>query len=303
MLSRAEDPADTVRPDQEVRATPCETFEPDEQSAPLVLASPHSGRRYPLGFVKASRLDPVMLRRSEDAFIDEIFADAPGLGAPFLIAHFPRAYVDPNREPFELDGHMFDHPLPTWVNSVSARVAGGLGTIARIVTSGEEIYDGKLDFKEVLARIESFHAPYHQALESLLERTLVKFGGYLLVDCHSMPSKGGAMDEDTTLARFDVILGDCHGGSSGRSISEFAQEALEAEGFRVNRNYPYAGGYTTRHYGRPKEGRHAIQFEVNRKLYMDEDAVARGPGLDALRRRMGRVVKALAAIDPEMLKA
>ena len=181
---------------------------PAEQTVPLVFASPHSGAEYPASFIAASRLDAVALRRSEDAFVDDIFAIATEFGAPLLKATFPRAYVDPNREPFELDATMFDAPLPGYVNTASPRVAAGLGTIAKVVTSGEEIYRGKLRFDEVRRRIDSLYYPYHAALQRLLDRTRERFGVCLLIDCHSMPSIGGPMDSDPGLKRFDAVLGE-----------------------------------------------------------------------------------------------
>src|SRR4029077_20344861 len=161
---------------------------PVAQSLPLVLASPHSGAEYPADFLAASRLDPLALRRAEDSFVDELVAGAPALGAPFLAARFPRAYVDVNREAYELDPSMFADALPKFVNAGSPRVRMGLGTIARIVASGEEIYSKKLLFAEARRRIEQLYQPYHHALRGLIKETEALFGGCLLVDCHSMPS-------------------------------------------------------------------------------------------------------------------
>src|SRR5215831_21131274 len=155
---------------------------------PLVLASPHSGSEYPADLLAASRLDPMALRRSEDSFVDELFGAAPQLGVPLLSARFPRAYVDVNREAYELDPGMFADDLPKFVNAGSPRVRMGLGTIARIVASGEEIYAKKLLFAEARRRIEQLYQPYHQALRGLVKETETQFGGCLLVDCHSMPS-------------------------------------------------------------------------------------------------------------------
>src|ERR1700751_5836429 len=162
--------------------------QPVARSLPLVLASPHSGTEYPADFLAASRLDPLALRRSEDSYVDELFGAAPRLGAPLLSARFPRAYVDVNREAYELDPAMFEDTLPDFVNAGSPRVRMGLGTIARIVAGGEEIYAKKLSFAEVSRRIECLYRPYHQGLRQLVEETEGVFGGYLLVDCHSMPS-------------------------------------------------------------------------------------------------------------------
>ena len=278
---------------------------PAEQTAPVVFASPHSGRDYPPEFIAASRLNVVSLRGSEDAFIDEIFAAAPDFGAPLLCARFPRAYVDANREAFELDPAMFTDPLPDYVNTRSPRIAAGLGTIARVVTDGEDIYHEPLRFEDALGRIEALYRPYHKALQGMLQATQERFGGCLLVDCHSMPSgqlapELGAGDGNKPA---DMVLGDCFGTSSAPAVTDIAKAALEASGFTVALNKPYAGGFTTHHYGRPREGVHVLQVEINRALYMDEKLVRRGPGLPALKCRLGPLMRALANIDPAILKA
>ena len=284
---------------------PWRLLAPAEQTAPVVFASPHSGRDYPPEFIAASRLNVVSLRRSEDAFMDEIFAAAPDFGAPLLCARFPRAYVDANREAFELDPAMFTDPLPDYVNTRSPRIAAGLGTIARVVTDGEDIYHEPLRFEDALGRIEALYRPYHKALQGLLQATQERFGGCLLVDCHSMPSgqlapELGAGDGNKPA---DIVLGDCFGTSSAPAVTDIAKAALEASGFTVALNKPYAGGFTTRHYGRPREGVHVLQVEINRALYMDEKLVRRGPGLPALKCRLGPLMRALADIDPAILKA
>ncbi|HIM41317.1 MAG TPA: N-formylglutamate amidohydrolase [Rhodospirillales bacterium] len=284
---------------------PWRLLAPAEQTAPVVFASPHSGRDYPPEFIAASRLNVVSLRRSEDAFMDEIFAAAPDFGAPLLCARFPRAYVDANREAFELDPAMFTDPLPDYVNTRSPRIAAGLGTIARVVTDGEDIYHEPLRFEDALGRIEALYRPYHKALQGLLQATQERFGGCLLVDCHSMPSgqlapELGAGDGNKPA---DMVLGDCFGTSSAPVVTDIAKAALEASGFTVALNKPYAGGFTTHHYGRPREGVHVLQVEINRALYMDEKLVRRGPGLPALKCRLGPLMRALANIDPAILKA
>src|SRR5215469_6250845 len=240
---------------------------PAVQSLPLVLASPHSGAEYPADLLAASRLDPVALRRSEDSFVDQLFGAAPQLGAPLLSARFPRAYVDVNREAYELDPSMFADALPKFVNAGSPRVRMGLGTIARIVASGEEIYADKLRFAEAQQRIERLYRPYHRVLLGLVEETEALFGGCLLVDCHSMPS---GVDSACEKSGADIVLGDCHGTSCARQFVDAARRFLLDRGFTVAINAPYAGGFTTGHYGRPSVQRHALQIEVNRALYMNE---------------------------------
>lgn len=270
-------------------------FEAPEQTTPFVFASPHSGVDYPPEFVAAARLDPVSLRRSEDSFVDQLFASVPDNGAPLLCAKFPRAYVDPNREPFELDPDMFDEPLPSYVNASSPRVAAGLGTIARVVTSGAEIYKGKLTFADALDRVNRLYRPYHHALSSLVERTKSKFGHAILIDCHSMPSIGGPMDQDPGRRRVDFVLGDSHGGSCDPSLTNLAEEVLSGMGYVVRRNLPYAGGFTTRHYGAPSSNVHALQIEINRAIYMDEDRFEHLEGFATVAANMARLVRALTS--------
>jgi len=260
------------------------------RSLPLVLASPHSGTEYPADLLAASRLDPVALRRSEDSFVDELFAAAPRLGAPLLSARFARAYIDVNREPYELDPSMFAEPLPGFVNAGSPRVRMGLGTIARIVASGEEIYARKLCFAEVLQRIERLYRPYHQALRRLLEETEALFGGWLLIDCHSMPSESGL---GCGHSGADIVLGDCHGTSCAPEIVEYVRRFLVRRGYSVAINAPYAGGFTTDHYGRPDTRRHALQIELNRALYMNESDHQRKPYFPRLVQDLAELVERL----------
>jgi N-formylglutamate amidohydrolase len=277
---------------------PFEVVAPREQSIPLVLASPHSGCDYPSDLIAASRLDPLTLRRSEDSFVDEIFGGGPRLGAPLLRARFARAYLDPNREAWELDPAMFEDALPDYVNHASMRVKAGLGTIARVVASGEDIYARKLRFADAVARFERLYKPYHRALAQLLEATRRRFGYYLLLDCHSMPSAA-----ERGRGRVDVVLGDCHGTSCAPELVETAQRFLAARGYAVVRNAPYAGGFTTGHYGRPAEGGHALQIELNRGLYMDERLIERKPQLDRVTGDMTGLIEALAALDRGALAA
>lgn len=268
---------------------------PPRQTVPLVFASPHSGRDYPAEFVAASRLDPKTLRRSEDSFIDQLYDWAPELGAPLISALFPRAYCDPNREPYELDPAMFSGPLPQHANTRSPRVVAGLGTIARVVANGAEIYGGKLPVSEAEQRIERFYRPYHHRLEQLIRRTREAFGWSLLVDCHSMPSVGGPLDRDSGLSRVDVVLGDCFGGACAPLYTAVVEEAFRRLGYRVVRNTPYAGGFTTRHYGHPRQGSHALQIELNRALYMDEAEHRHGPGFGRIRQDIQQVAAELCA--------
>ncbi|CAO3414463.1 N-formylglutamate amidohydrolase [Azospirillum doebereinerae] len=283
-----------------------EILAPTRRILPLVLASPHSGTHYPPEFLAAARLDARALRKSEDGFVDEIFGFAPSLGVPLIRALFPRAFLDANREAYELDPEMFADPLPAYVNTRSPRVAAGLGTIARVVANGEDIYKGKLRFAEATERVERYYTPYHTALRRLVEETRAAFGHVLLIDCHSMPSPGPAPGPasagDRGRNRPDIVLGDCYGNACAADVINAAEQFLRGLGYKVNRNNPYAGGYTTRHYGRPRQGIHALQIEIARNLYMDETALTRLPFLDVLARHMGELVDTLGRLPSDGLE-
>lgn len=248
-------------------------------TGPFVFNSPHSGRIYPTDFVAQTRLDFATLRRSEDSFVDELFEDVVNAGAPLMRALFPRSFLDLNREPYELDPRMFEGRLPPYANTRSVRVAGGLGTIARVVGDAQEIYPRRLSVAEGLERIEAYYKPYHQALRRLITDTQRRLGLVVLVDCHSMPST--SIRDDSL--RADFVLGDRYGTSCAVVVTHALERELSAAGYRVLRNKPYAGGYITEHYGNPAAGLHAVQIEVNRALYMDEARYARGANFDRVR--------------------
>jgi len=258
--------------------------------APVVFNSPHSGDCYPRQFLRAIRLDRQTIRRSEDTYVDELFADVVRFGAPLMRANFPRVFIDVNREAYELDPAMFDGELPGYANSASARVAGGLGTIARVVADSQEIYRSRLGVADAMARIEAFYKPYHAALEHLLRATLDTHGCVLLVDCHSMPSSARGIEG---ALKPDIILGDRYGTSCLPAIADSAARILTALGYRVGRNRPYAGGYITERYGLPAHGMNALQIELSRSLYMDEATNARSVGFDRLRRNLATFARAL----------
>jgi N-formylglutamate amidohydrolase len=272
-------------------APPFQVVEPPDQRLPFVFNSPHSGRLYPKAFLAASRLDETAIRRSEDTYVDELFRPAVALGAPLLHAHFPRSWLDVNREPYELDPAMFAGKLPAYANIRSIRVAGGLGTIARIVSDSEEIYAAPLAVDDALNRIDLVYAPYHQTLRRLLARTHVRFGFAVLIDCHSMPStvRGGH-----PRGRPDFVVGDRYGASCAPGLTETAIAALTDLGYSVSRNKPYAGGFITEHYGRPARRLHALQIEVNRALYLNETTLAKSSGFSRLMLDLGSFVGTLA---------
>ena len=268
-----------------------EVLEPEALRIPFVYNSPHSGRRYPVSFVEQSRLDGVAIRRSEDHYVDELFAAATDLGAPMLLAHFPRAYLDVNREPYELDPRMFSGSLPPYANISSIRVAGGLGTIPRIVAENMEIYPRRLPVEEAMLRIEAIYKPYHACLRKLVARTHTRFGYAVLIDCHSMP---GNIRVASTGVRPDIIIGDRYGTSASAELSAAALEILESMGFAAVRNKPYAGGFITEHYGRPVRGLHALQVEINRSLYIDEASLVKKPEFAAIANAISSFMQQMA---------
>jgi N-formylglutamate amidohydrolase len=272
---------------------PFEILEPREWSSAIIFNSPHSGSVYPRSFLAAARLDLAALRRSEDSFVDQLFVGVVKRGHPLMHAHFPRCYVDVNREPYELDPRMFEGRLPSFANTRSMRVAGGLGTVARVVGDAQEIYDQRIPVDDALARIEELYKPYHRALRRLVTKVHRERGAAVLVDCHSMPSTAGAKDERP---RADVVLGDRYGTSCVAIVSETIETTLTELGYSVSRNKPYAGGFITEHYGNPTAGLHAIQLEINRGIYMDERRYERTPAfsrlaadLETLADRLGRI--------------
>jgi len=271
---------------QALAVNPVDLHAPARLGSPFVFASPHSGRLYPSSFAKATRLDSVTLRKSEDAFVDELFGAVTELGAPLVAARFPRAFVDVNRAPNELDPAMFDAPVDPRAGPRTARVAAGLGVIPRVVRDGVEIYGAQLPAREANFRIDQFYRPYHEVLGKLVVAARAEFGVAIVVDCHSMPppAKG-----------HDIVLGDCHGEAASPALSAQVQKLLSDLGFSVARNAPYAGGYTTSLYGRPEERVHAIQIEVSRSLYLDEHRMEKNHGFADCKARLRLFAERLIA--------
>lgn len=269
---------------------------PRGNRVPVIFTSPHSGRDYSAAFIAQARLDPQSLRRSEDSFVDELFAAAPECGAVLLAARFPRAFCDVNRERWELDPSMFEGALPAFVNRASPRVEAGLGTIPRVVASDTPIYRQRLPFAEAETRIATCWAPFHDRLAALIAQTRADFGACLLVDCHSMPHASLL-----GLGRVDIVLGDAHGTTCAGAVTARIEAALQALGFVVRRNTPYAGGFITRHYGRPQDGVHAVQIELARRLYMDEASLTPSAGFPRLQQAITRLIALLAAEAPGLM--
>lgn len=275
--------------------------EGDAPPTALVFASPHSGRDYPDDMMSAAALDAQAIRRSEDALVDDLIAAAPGIGAATITARYARAYIDLNREAFELDPGMFADELPEFARARTARVAAGLGAIARVVSEGQEIYARKLTFAEARSRIEGAHRPYHDALERLIAEARRTHGFAILIDWHSMPAaaaRAGGRERPC-----DIVLGDRFGAACSGLLTARVERELEAMGYRVARNTPYAGGYTTEHYGRPARRTHALQIEINRGLYLDEATLAPTAGFARLQANLERLTRVLAGADWSVLKA
>ena len=262
-------------------------------TAPIVFNSAHSGRNYPDRFLEMTRLDELSIRQSEDAYVDELFGRAPHLGTPLLRAHFPRAYLDVNREPWELDPAMFAEPLSDRFNTTSPRVAAGLGTLARVVAENKPIYRERLTIEDARMRIEGIYHPYHAALQKLLSEALASFGVALLIDCHSMPRITRSNDK----AAPDIVLGDRYGTTCAPGLVDLVETVFTGAGLKVARNRPYAGGFATRTYGRPQHGVHALQIEISRHLYMNEVTLAKHEGFEAIRALVERLTFALIGLD------
>ena len=261
---------------------------PAQQVAGILLTSPHSGRHYPQDLLDAARLNAKSLRSSEDAFVDELFAMAPALGLPLLMAEFPRAWCDANREMWELDPTMFADKLPDYVNTTSPRVATGLGTIPRTVGFGEAIYKRPLYFHEAQARVETCWQPFHAELAGMIDECRREFGHCLVLDCHSMPSPAGRLGRRPT-----VILGDNFGASCLPIWSHYLEASLSQLGFHVGHNTPYAGGFITCHYGRPEQNVQVVQLEISRGLYMDEQRLTLTPDFHEVVERLRQFLQNL----------
>lgn len=272
---------------------------PSQPTVPFVFNSPHSGRHYTPSFLKQSRLSPLTLRKSEDVLVDQLFQFVPDLGAPLLAATFPRAFVDLNREPFELDPKLINDPLPESANHKSIRVAAGLGTIARVVAHGVEIYQRPLTLKEALRRIEQYYRPYHQQLAKMIGEQSTRFNGAILIDCHSMPSRQNTPD-GAPLA--DIIIGDRYGTTANEDLVAFLSELLQDQGISVAHNSPYAGGYITEHYGAPHKNIHALQIEINRNIYMNEHTLEPHEGFINLSNQLHKTFKTFVSTVSDAFK-
>lgn len=245
-------------------------YHPERRDTAVIFASPHSGRDYPAAFLAQTVLDGLTVRSSEDAFVDQLFADAHLHGAPLLVADVPRAYLDLNRAPDELDPAVIEGIIRAPHNP---RVSSGLGVIPRVVAGGRAIYRGKLPLSEAEARIARYWHPYHRCLRDLMETTHARFGESVLIDCHSMPHEAIDGHVRPGVARPDVVLGDRFGAAAGREVMDRVEAAFASAGLKVARNAPFAGAFIAQSYGRPSGRRHVVQVEIDRGLYLDEARV------------------------------
>jgi len=268
-------------------------YQPSCRQTSVVFASPHSGNAYPPAFLDETVLDEQQIRSSEDAFVDQLFAAAPKFGAPMITAVAPRAYIDLNRGPDELD--------PALVEGVrrvahNPRIASGLGVVPRVVSNGRAIYRGKMTIEEAHARVTTYWRPYHDCLQMLLDQSRNDFGEAILIDCHSMPREALVNVRSSDGLRPEIVLGDRFGVSAAHHIVAAVEDAFVAAGFRVARNMPFAGAYIAQHYGRPARQQHAIQVEIDRTLYMDEVNLCPHDGFDAFKSKLDSAIASIAAI-------
>ncbi len=273
--------------------------EPANTTSCVVFSSPHSGSEYPAAFQATSLLDSRTIRSSEDAFVDELFADAPKFGAPLIAAQIARAYVDLNRAADELDPAMV-RGVPQ--SGLNPRVSAGLGVIPRVVGSGQVIRNGKISLMEATQRLEGFYHPYHATLSQLLDQQKEKFGMTILVDCHSMP--GEALESAPLVdgQKPDIVIGDRFGAAADRWVGDAIVDIFVKAGFRVAKNAPFAGGYITQFYGRPSRNVHAVQIEMRRSLYMDETSIERLPNFSVMQRKMGEIAAEISALGPKKME-
>jgi len=265
------------------------------QTLPFVFNSPHSGDEFPDDFLERSQLERPSLRKASDLFVDRLIAPLSKHGATVMKARLPRSYIDLNREPFELDPRLIEGPLPPEANTRSLRVMGGLGTVPRVIGDQIEIYAGKLTLQAALERIERAYLPYHRRLGQVMAQSHAQCGRAILIDCHSMPSTIGPRPSRLLP---DIVLGDRYGTSCAPYLIDTLEAIFRQNGFKVERNQPYAGGYITEHYGRVSTGWHALQVEINRALYMDERTLLPNEGFVPMMKALEQVFGELIECEP-----
>jgi N-formylglutamate deformylase len=257
---------------------------------PLLMTSPHSGRVFPSAFLGMSRLSVAQLRRAEDALVDELLEGIAGV--PVMRARYGRAFLDLNRGADELDPAMFEGTLPVPATS-GERVAAGLGVIPRIAGHGLDIYRRRLPAAEGARRLASLHRPWHARIAALLARARSRHGYAILIDCHSMPTPVGSNPPQ-------IVLGDRFGQSASSALVALIEQHFTEAGWRVARNKPYAGGYTTVCHTNVAEGIHAVQIEIDRSLYIDGRSLIPHDGFEPVRRVMTQLAARVVAAAPQL---
>ncbi len=278
---------------------PFDLVSPSGEPVPVMFDSPHSGRFYPADW----RVKPPLpiLRQGEDAYVDELVADAPHLGVTLLNATYPRCYIDANREPDDLDHELLCEPWPTPLKP-TAKTRKGLGLVRRYLVPGVEVHADKLSVAEVRQRLDSVYWPYHRALDAALDGLQARFGFAWHIDWHSMKAMGNEMTPDKGKPRADFVIGDLEGRSCDKGLTALLCESLEALGYRVALNDPYKGAAIVRRHGRPAAGRHSVQIEINRALYLDEAAVVANGGFAKLRLDIAHLTRCLVAAAKRRLE-
>lgn len=271
---------------------PFDLHEPTGTHVPLVLDSPHSGTDYPADFGAAMPLE--RLRETEDSFVDELYAAAPTMGATLITARFPRVYIDPNRSLLDIDASLLESAWPGPAIP-SRKTQLGVGLIWRLLDSGEPIYSRKLAVDEVKRRIVEYHQPYQRAVKDALDHAFEHFGAVWHLNLHSMPATSSKISEEGPgKARADFVLGDRDGTTCAPEFTQLVARALRGMGYEVKINDPYKGVELVRAFSDPKAGRHSLQIEVNRRLYMDERTRRKSADFDTLRANLDKLVRAVA---------
>jgi N-formylglutamate amidohydrolase len=261
---------------------------------PLVFDSPHSGTHFPDDFT--SLATAAELRTAWDAHVDDLWAGATTFGASLIAAGFPRALIDANRAPDDLDPALLNAPWPdAWGALSPTRYSQrGMGLIRRDILPGRPMHAGRLSPATVRDWITRYHAPYHAALSARIDTLHAQFGAVWHIDCHSMKSRANAMNIDHGAARPDIVLGDLDGQSASAGFSDLVARAFTDRGYSVARNAPYKGGYIVQRHGRPGAQRHSLQIEINRALYLDEARAEKSPAYAAFRQDLTDISQQLA---------
>jgi len=262
---------------------------PERPVSPVILSVPHAGRDYGAGLLSASRLGKAALETLEDRLVDRLVWRATTNGSTAFIARAPRAEIDLNRDAREIDPALIAPPLASGGVVQSARTRGGLGLIPSRITGAGPIWRERIPRAELTRRIDQIHAPYHDALAAALDHARARFGEAVLLDCHSMPPRANS----DGVRNAAIVFGDRHGTTIGADLLDAALAAARALGYRAACNAPYAGGYIVSRHGRPAEGIHAVQIEIDRSAYLDRDLRTPGPGFEGAARMIAAVVQAI----------